>query len=104
MNSPSPSLKASLATRVSGEGRKDSMSAADFRALTGSKPAAKGKTSKATPAPPTARNIEAIAEVAKVGRYKGQYEGQPARRYVLLNEGQAAELDQCFHRITGTQP
>lgn len=80
------------------------MSLADFRALTARKGSAKAKTSPAIPKGPTARNIEAIAEVAKVGRYKGHYGTQPARRYVLLNDEQADQLDQAFYRLTGTQP
>jgi hypothetical protein len=53
---------------------------------------------------PTARETAAIAEVAKVGRYKGHYEAQPARRYVLRNDAEADALDAAFYQITNTQP
>lgn len=99
---PTP-LPTSPATPMPTGGR-ETMTAADFRALTASKPAAKGKTSAGPPKPPTARNIEAIAEVAKVGRYKGHYEAQPARRYVLRSDAEADALDAAFYQITNTQP
>lgn len=86
------------------------MTSAEYRNLhakptpAASKAPGKGKTKANTFDAPTAAQIEARAELAKVGRYKGHYEAQPARRYVLRNDAEAAALDAAFYTITGTEP
>jgi hypothetical protein len=84
------------------------MSLADYKAHTARQPAAKGKPSTKPPAPPTAKELAARIEAVKVGRYVGHYTGfgapQPYRKFVLLDEAQAAALDAAFFSITGAQP
>jgi len=53
---------------------------------------------------PTASQLKARAAIAKVGRYKGEFDGQPARRYVVRDEDEARRLDEAFYSITNTQP
>ena len=111
-NSPLRPSPAPTDTTVPPGARKDSMTSAELRALTARKPAAKGKTSTAPPQAHSAREIakEQAARQEAVGvgllAWENPVFGLPCfyRKYRLLDEAQAAELDRQFHLITGTQP